>query len=96
MKKTFDESALVFSVAASCLPFLSVILSLFDPAEPFNFLVFRISLMEGALWGSVLGIIALIGNKNKKSMKISILSLFPVIIFFLTMIADIIYSRNMP
>ena len=96
MKKTFEESAFVFSVVASCLPFLSVILSLFDPAEPFSLLIFWISLMEGALWGSVLGIIALICNRKKKSIKIVILSLFPVIVFFLAMITDVIYSHNMP
>lgn len=96
MKKSFEESAFVFSAAASCLPLLSVIPALFSSAEPFTFLVFQISLMEGALLGSVLGMIALICNRNKKNLKITILSLFPVIIFFLTMIADAVYSRNMP
>ena len=96
MKKAYEESAFVLNVVASCLPFFSVILSLFDPAEPFSLLIFWISLMEGALLGSILGIIALICNRKKKSIKIAILSLFPVIVFFLAMIADIIYSHNMP
>ncbi len=90
------EPIFLLSVIAAVFPIVAVILSVFDRTEPYRYLVFATYLMEGSLLGSVFGVIALIGNRKAKSVKIYILSLIPVVILILSVLGDAIVSRNMP
>lgn len=96
MKRNPEESVLTLGVIASCLPFAFVIISLFETTEPYNFIVFDSALMAGSFWGSVLGIIILVCNRSKKSIKTYILSLLPVVMLLISAVSDFIYSCNKP
>lgn len=96
MKKELEEAAFALSVTASCFPFIFLVFSFFETAEPYNYLVFLSYVIEGCLVGSILGILALIGNRHQKRIKTYILALFPICLLFLALIVDSVYSRNMP
>lgn len=96
MKNLSKESVFAISVIAAAFPFVFMVLSLFENAEPYNDIVFGTYLMEGALVGSVFGIIALICNRRIRSIKIYLLSLVPVFALLVSLIGDYFISRNMP
>lgn len=92
MKNLSKESVFAISVIAAAFPFVFMVLSLFENAEPYNAVVFGTYLMEGALAGSVFGVISLLCNRRIRSIKIYILSLVPLAMLFLSTIG----GHNMP
>ena len=96
MRKFSEEEVFILSALACSFPFIYVIVSFFETAEPYNYLVFCVALMEGSFVGSVFGVIALVCNRSIKSIKIYILSLVPVLMLLISIIGDFIYSYNKP
>lgn len=96
MKNLSKESVFAISVIAAAFPFVFMVLSLFENAEPYNVIVFGTYLMEGALVGSVFGVISLLCNRRIKSKKIYILSLVPIFVLLVFAIVDYILFHDMP
>lgn len=96
MKKNSEETVLALSVIACIFPFIYIFAPLLENAEPYNFLVFSAALMEGSIIGSIFGIISLICNRRIKSKKVYILSLVPVFILLIFIIAGLIIPDNGP
>lgn len=96
MNKFSEEEVLLLSVLACIFPFIFVIVSFFETAESYNYLVFTAALMEGSFVGSAFSVISLIYNRRVKSIKICILSLVPVLMLLISIIGDFIYSYNKP
>ncbi len=96
MKNLSKESVFAISVIAAAFPFVFMVLSLFENAEPYNAIVFGTYLMEGALVGSVFGVISLLCNRRIKSKKIYILSLVPIFVLLVFAIVDYILFHDMP
>lgn len=90
------QEGFIFAFIISCFPFVFVTASFFSIVEPYNFLVFVSSLMEGSFIGSILGIVLLFFYRGTKSIKVYILSLLPVFMFLISMLLDSIYSYNKP
>lgn len=95
-KKFSEESVFALSIIACIFPIITVFVPFFENMEPYNYLVFSTALMEGALIGSIFGIISLICNRRIKSRKIFILSLVPILILLLSIINGFVFFRNMP
>lgn len=96
MKKYSEESVLALSIIACIFPFLFIIAPFWEAAEPYSFLVFMVSLLEGSFLGCLFGILSLILNRNLKSRKIYILSLIPVCMFFISILAAFLFPDNTP
>lgn len=91
-----EEPVFALSILACVFPFIAVFFPLFENMEPYNFLVFSAALMEGALIGSIFGMISLICNRRIKSRKIRMLSLVPILILLIVIVGDFVFSRNVP
>lgn len=96
MKKISEETVLALSIIACIFPFIYIFAPILENAEPYNFLVFSAALMEGSIIGSIFGIISLICNRRIKSKKAYILSLVPIFILIIIIIACLLIPDNSP
>lgn len=96
MKNFSEETVLALSVIACIFPFIYIFAPFLENAEPYNFLVFSAALMEGSIIGSIFGIISLICNRRIKSKKAYILSLVPIFILVIIIIACLLIPDNGP
>lgn len=96
MKNFSEETVLALSVIAFIFPFIYIFAPFLENAEPYNFLVFLSALLEGSIIGSIFGIISLICNRRVKSKKVYILSLVPIFILLIFIIAGLLIPDNGP